>query len=345
MIERFALSDTHDACRIINGGWQLSAGHRQEELDRPAIVAGLVRLAQAGLTSFDCADIYTGVEELFGEVRSRYVAEGGAATDLQIHTKFVPDRAALRQVDKAYVTGIINRSLARLGVERLDLVQFHWWDYAVPGAVETAGHLLDLQQAGKIRSLGVTNFNGGELGNLIDAGVPIVSAQVQYSLLDRRPERTMVKLCRDHGVKLLCYGSLAGGFLTDRYLDAPDPAEASNRSLTKYRLVIEEYGGWDDFQALLRRMREIANRHGVSVANVSARYVLQREQVGAVIIGARDDRHLADTVRAFSFQLTEDELIELQPDDAIRVPGDCFDLERVPDGRHQRIMKMNLNEA
>ncbi len=344
MVERFEIGSEYSAARIINGGWQLSAGHRNETLDRKEVVAGLVRLVRSGLTTFDCADIYTGVEELFGELRVAWRAEGGSDSAIQVHTKFVPDRAALASIDRAYVTRIIDRSLRRLGVERLDLVQFHWWEYEVPGMVEVAGMLADLQAGGKIRSIGVTNFNAPELSKLFEAGIPLVSAQVQYSLLDRRPERALVELCQTHGTQLLCYGSLAGGFLTDRYLGKGDPDQAGNRSLTKYRLIVEEYGGWEAFQSLLERVRSIASDHGVSIANVAARYVLQKDQVGAVIIGARDDRHLADTLRTFTFSLSRDEMAQLEAGDGIRVAGDCFDLERVPDGPHLRIMKTNLND-
>ncbi|NIN67522.1 MAG: aldo/keto reductase, partial [Anaerolineae bacterium] len=80
----------------------------------------------------------------------------------------------------------IDGSLLRLGVDRLDLVQFHWWDYDVPGYLDAAGWLADLLTAGKIRALGVTNFDTYHLRELVGAGIPIVSNQTQYSLLDRR---------------------------------------------------------------------------------------------------------------------------------------------------------------
>lgn len=345
MVEHSTLGKDQQTCRVINGGWQLSAGHRKDPDDRAAVVTGLVRMAQAGLTTFDCADIYTGVEELFGEVRAAYLAEGGSRDDLQLHTKLVPDRAALGSVDRSYVNWIVDRSLQRLGVDRLDLVQFHWWDYDTPGCVDAAGYLGDLQDAGKIRSIGVTNFNSAELETLFAAGIPIVSAQVQYSLLDRRPERRLAALCRSHGAKLLCYGSLAGGFLTGRYVGAPAPEDMENRSLVKYRLIIDEYGGWEAYQQLLRYAEAIAASRGVPVSAVAARYVLQKSGVAAVIIGARGDTYLNQILSIFDFVLDDAEMARLDNGSEIRVPGDCFDLERVPGGPHQRIMKMNLNDA
>ncbi|TVQ28544.1 MAG: aldo/keto reductase [Spirochaetaceae bacterium] len=329
---------------IINGCWQLSAGHRSDTPERDAAIDGLVRRAQAGLTAFDGADIYTGVEEMLGEVRDRYVAAGGAREDIRTHTKFVPDRDALTRVDRDYVTRIIDRSLSRLRVERLDLIQFHWWEYGTPGAVDAAGHLVDLQNAGKIGLIGTTNFNTIELAKLLDAGIPIVSNQVQYSLLDRRPEPSMVDLCRATGVRLFCYGSLAGGFLSDRYLGAKPPDAFGNRSLVKYRLIIDEFGGWQEYQRLLSVAAEVAAKHGVGIANVAARYAIDRPCVAAAIVGVRGSDHLEETLATLSFALDADDQARLDAAAPSRVPGDCFDLERVPDGPHQRIMKMNLND-
>ena len=85
--------------------------------------------------------------------------------------------------------------------------------------------------------------------------------------------------CAQHGIELLCYGSLAGGFLTDRWLGQADPGfeGLENRSLTKYRLIIDEYSTqWEDFQALLRLMRKIADRRGTDIAGVAIQWVLRQ---------------------------------------------------------------------
>ena len=156
----------------------------------------------------------------------------------------MPDLATLGRIDRAAVERVIDRSLARLRRERLDLVQFHWWDYAVPGAAECAQHLAGLQAQGKIDRIGVTNFDHRHLAEIAASGVDVVSAQVQYSLLDRRPEGGFAHWAGANDVAILAYGSLAGGFLTDRWLGESDPGFAfDNRSLVKYRLIIEEFGG------------------------------------------------------------------------------------------------------
>ncbi len=281
---------------------------------------------------------------MYGRFNALQRAEGRPL--LQVHTKFVPDYDDLARVDEAYVRRIVMRSLERLNAPKLDLVQFHWWDYAVPGMVETALVLAQLQREGLVAHLGGTNFDTPHTARMLDAGVPLVSMQVQYSLLDRRPERALVPLARERGFRLLCYGALAGGFLTDAWLGAPEPLEITNRSLIKYKLVIDDFGGWGAFQALLRALRGIADRHGVSIAAVATRWVLQRERVAAAIVGARYASHLPDTLAVFGFALDADDEARLAPIlQAHPGPeGDTYTLERDKTGRHGRIMKYNLNK-
>jgi aryl-alcohol dehydrogenase-like predicted oxidoreductase len=331
---------------VINGCWQLAEGHSRRPRERERLLSELQELAEAGLTTFDCADIYTGVEELLGELRRR-LAPGG--TDIEIHTKFVPDRSELPAMSRRYVERVIDRSLTRLDVERLDLVQYHWWDWSVPGWIDTALYLDELRRQGKIGRIGMTNTDVAHLAEILEAGVPVVSNQVQYSLLDRRPDNGLVTFCREQGVELLCYGTLAGGFLTDRYLGAADPASQgttlANRSLVKYRLIIDEFGGWPAFQTLLETLAAIARMHDASIARVAARWVLDREAVGAVIVGTSGSHHLADTVGLDALELarSEREAIAARLRDRPGPPGDVYSVERRWDGPHARIMWTDLN--
>jgi aryl-alcohol dehydrogenase-like predicted oxidoreductase len=341
-VETIELAPGYRIPRIVRGGWQLAGGHG--DVDADEAVRDMRTFVDAGLNTFDCADIYTGVEAMYGRFNARERAAGRAP--LQVHTKFVPDFDDLARVDEAYVRRIVTRSLERLQASRLDLVQFHWWDYAVPGCVPTALLLARLQREGLIAHLGGTNFDTPHTQAMLDAGVPLVSMQVQYSVLDRRPARALVPLCRARGMQLLCYGALAGGFLTDAWLGRPEPADLTNRSLVKYRLVIDDFGGWAVFQQLLRALRAIADRHRVSIAAVATRWVLQREGVAAAIVGARYARHLPDTLSVFRFALDAEDDARLAPIlQAHPGPeGDTYTLERDKVGRHGRIMKYNLNK-
>lgn len=333
--------------RVIRGGWQLAGGHGA--VDRQMAVDDLIAFAEAGIMTFDCADIYTGVEEIIGEFRSAYRDKHGAAAlaGIKVHTKFVPDLDILPVIAKRHVRSVIDQSLKRLKTERLDLVQFHWWDYEIPGCIETALWLKELQQEGKIDLLGGTNFDTPRSAALIEAGFPLVSMQVQYSLLDARPEHSLIALCRKHDVQLLCYGSVAGGFLSDQWLEQAEPKPPfENRSLTKYKLIIDDFGGWGLFQELLRALRQIADAHQTDIATVASRAMLDRPQVGAVIVGARNRRHIAANRAILDLRLTKADHARI--DDVLRrrhgPEGDTFALERDRHGRHGSIMKYNLNK-
>ncbi|MGG5818812.1 aldo/keto reductase [Falsiroseomonas sp. HW251] len=342
IVETYELTPGYRISRLVRGGWQLAGGHGDVQRDRA--IADMRAFLDAGVTTFDCADIYTGVEEMIGAFRATLAPSDRER--LHVHTKFVPDLSALATLTPAGIEAIIDRSLQRLRTDRLDLVQFHWWDYAIPGWLEAAQHLARLKEKGKIRHVAGTNFDTPHTSAMIDAGVRIVSMQVQYSPLDRRVAGAMSDLCTRTGMKFLCYGTVAGGFLSSRWLGKPAPAEPlANRSLVKYRLIIEEFGGWDAFQALLSLLDGIARRHGVSITAVATRWVLDQPHVAGAIVGARYAEHLADNLAVFRFALDQADR------DAIaallaRHPGpqgDFYTLERDRTGPHGRIMKYELN--
>lgn len=345
--KRVNITPNYTACRVINGGWQLSEGHAlKSKIELKPIINAFHTLVDKGFNTFDCADIYTGVEDLIGQVvQERKDIHG--KDDIQVHTKFVPDLSVLGDINFQYVERIIHRSLKRLNKEYLDLVQFHWWDYDVSGCVEVAEYLVRLKDKGLIANLGTTNFDTPHLQMLLDAGYPLVSNQTQYSVLDRRPQKLMTDFCIKNNVKLLCYGSLAGGFLSEKWLGEPKPlAGLENRSLVKYQLVIEDSLGWDGYQKLLHLMKEIGEKRGCSLSNVATMYTLNQHQVASVIIGTRSERHIEANENIFTSELHSED-IQLIDDFINQYPildGEPFELERLAGGKHRNIMKMNLND-
>jgi aryl-alcohol dehydrogenase-like predicted oxidoreductase len=344
-VPRVQLAPGYTISRLLKGGWQLAGGHGV--IDPAAAFADMDRFVAVGVTTFDCADIYAGVESLIGAWLKRHSA-GGGAVPVQVHTKYVPDIDRLPTHARADVAGGIERSLRRLGVDCLDLVQLHWWDYDVPGYLEAATWLDDMRRAGKVRHLGLTNFDQRRLREIIAADIPIVTHQVQYSVLDRRPAEGMAGLCADHGIGLLCYGALAGGFLSERYLGCADPIPPlENRSLVKYRLIIDEFGGWDRFQNLLAGLNAVAVRHRVGIGAVAIRWVLDQSGVSGVIVGARHARHLDRVVQASTLALDADDRAEIARLQAASSGprGDVYELERVKGGRHAAVMRYTLNRT
>lgn len=185
--ETALLRPGHQISRVIKGGWQLAGDHGEVRPDQA--IADMEAFLDAGITTFDCADIYTGVEEMIGtfiaDVRHRRGSQ--VADQVMVHTKLVPDLGRLADIRPDEVEAIVDRSLQRLQIERIPLVQFFWWDMRVGNAVEALDVLKSCQQKGKIANLGTTNWDTPVMDRFCDAGFDVVSAQVQYSLLDRRP--------------------------------------------------------------------------------------------------------------------------------------------------------------
>lgn len=345
-VETTELRPGHRISRVLKGGWQLAGDHG--EVRRDAAIADMEAFLDAGITTFDCADIYKGVEEMIGtfiaDIRRRRGAE--VADRVVVHTKLVPDLGRLSDLRPDEVEAIVDRSLRRLNVERLPLVQFFWWDMSLGNAVEALDVLKDCQRKGKIANLGATNWDAPVMDRFIDAGFDVVSAQVQYSLLDRRPAGAFSDWGHRRNVRILCYGTLAGGFLTDTWLGRPDPGFAfENRSLVKYRLIIDEFGPWELFQALLATLKAVGDRHGVSLAAVATRWVLDQPQVAGAIVGARYARHLPKTLEVFRFALDDADRAAIAAvlAQAKGPTGPVYGLEGDRSGRHGRIMKYNLN--
>ena len=345
-VEMALLRPGHRISRVIKGCWQLAGDHGEVRPDQA--VADMEAFLDAGITTFDCADIYTGVEDMIGrfiaDVRRRRGSE--TADRIMVHTKLVPDLGRLSDIRSDEVEAIVDRSLKRLQIERIPLVQFFWWDMSVGNAVEALDVLKSCRQKGKIANLGTTNWDTPVMDCFCDAGFDIVSAQVQYSVLDRRPAGAFSTWGGQRDVQILAYGTLAGGFLTEAWLGQPDPGFAfENRSLVKYRLIIDEFGPWDLFQELLQTLRAIGDKHGVALSTVATRWVLDRPQVAAAIVGARYARHLPRTLEVFSlaFDESDRERIEEILAQSNGPNGPVYGLEGDRNSRHGRIMKYNLN--
>jgi aryl-alcohol dehydrogenase-like predicted oxidoreductase/enamine deaminase RidA (YjgF/YER057c/UK114 family) len=325
-VERRELAAGLTLSRVVTGLWQVADMERGgSRLDPEAAADAMAPYAAAGLTTFDMADHYGSAEEIAGAFRRRH---GGA---VELLTKWVPRPGPIRRDD---VRAAVRRALERLQAESVDLLQFHAWSYADPSWLDALFYLQELREEGLVRHLGLTNVDAAHLRIAVASGIDVVSNQVCFSLLDRRPLQGMTELCREHGVGLLAYGTLAGGLLTERWLGRPEPAELETWSQMKYRRFVDAAGGWDALQAVLGVVGEVARAAGVSMANVACRYVLDQPAVAAVIVGARlgESEHLEDTLRLFRFSL--DEASRAAIDEALArlapIPGDCGDEYRRP---------------
>ncbi len=327
-VERVQLADGLEISRVLTGLWQVADMERDgRTLDRDAAAEEMERYVEAGLTTFDMADHYGSSELIAG----RFVQRGRGPA--QLFTKWVPEPGPHTRAD---VLAAIDRACERMSVDAIDLLQFHAWSYADPAWMDCMFWLQEVKEAGKIRHLGLTNTDTAHLRMLLDSGVEIASNQVCYSLLDQRAAGAMTELCLERGPGILAFGTLAGGFLTDRWLGAEEPSLESLEtwSQMKYKRFIDAAGGWAPYQALLAAMDRAARRQGVSMANVACRWVLESPAVAGIIVGARLGRseHIGDTLRLFDFELDAESIADIR--DALAtlhsIPGDCGDEYRKP---------------
>jgi aryl-alcohol dehydrogenase-like predicted oxidoreductase len=317
--------------RILNGMWQVSGGHGS--IDPRVAIEEMEAYLDAGLTTWDLADHYGPAEDFVGIFRKKLRAEKKAEklANVKFFTKWVPRP---NKMPRKLVEQAIDVSRRRMGMETLDLLQFHWWDYADPNYLDALRNLDALRAEGKLQHLALTNFDTTHWSTIIDQGIEAISNQVQYSVVDARPRQQMQALCEARGVHVLAYGTLCGGLLSESYLGAGEPntATLNTASLRKYKNIIDAWGGWGLFQELLAVLGDVATRHEVSMSNVAVRWVLDQPAVAGVIIGARLSiaQHIEENLRIFDLKLEEEdyaaiEAVQEKSRDLMKVIGDCGD--------------------
>lgn len=316
--------------RILTGLWQIADMEKEGNILDPDIAAkAMAPYVQSGLTTFDMADHYGSAEIIAGRFKNNHPL----GAEARLLTKWVPSPG---KGTKAEVRAAVDRALDRLQVDCLDLLQFHAWHYPDASWLDQLFWLSELQEEGLIGHLGLTNFDAAHLRMVCASGIPIVSNQVCHSLLDQRASGEMAQVCREYNVKLLAFGTLAGGFLTDTWVGRPEPSlnTGATWSQMKYKRFIDTAGGWDKFQNLLETIQRIARKHGVSSAAIATRYILDQPYVAGVIIGAHlgQRAHITDTLQVFSFELDQSDRIAIQEAQANLdpIPGDCGDEYRKP---------------
>lgn len=338
MVETFDFHG-HELSRVFKGNWQLAGGHGN--ITRDEAMETLQAYTDHGVNVFDVGDIYNGSEDLVGEfMREYHVAH--PERDLRVHTKFVPDLDALADLSEKDIRTIIERSLGRLGLDSLHLVQFHWWDFGLGDYVATGKYLQQLKNEGLIEQIGVTNCDRKHVELLLDNGVEVSSNQIQFSLLDPRPLNGMIDFARQHDIKIFCYGVLAGGLLAG----SKPGEEPTNRSHVKYGLMIDE-AGRAYYESLLGKLDEISSKYATSSANIVTRFVLMTEGISSVILGPRNAKHLSELDELSKLRLDKqdyDDLLGMLSSLQTRTPDDVYSYERNRTGAHGQIMKYNLNQ-
>ncbi|RSL98231.1 hypothetical protein CEP52_010438 [Fusarium oligoseptatum] len=279
----------------------------------PRIFSGLWQMSSAAWGSAPTSKIF--------EQFSTHVQTGFTAFDMADHYG-----------DAEVIFGRFCERCQRLQQDKIDLLQFHWQFWDDPGYLDALRYLQEDRRVGMI---GLCNFNTEHLLRAIESGVHVHTNQVQFSLIDSRPVEKMGEACKRHGVKLLTYGTLCGGFLAEKWLNKPEP-DVYSASITpsqrKYHGIISNWGGWELFQRLLRTLDGIAKRRDVTISNVATRWVLDFPYVGAVIIGARMgvSEHTSDNQATFGWSLDDQDRAAIEEvleksnrKEVFKTMGDC----------------------
>ena len=324
------LSDKTTIPRVIIGLWQIADMEKDGNVLNSEKTSGyLDSYADNGFTAFDMADHYGSSEIIAGIFKNKHQL----SDKINLFTKWVPEPG---KISRDSTREAVKKALSRMNQPQIDLMQFHAWHYQDSSWIDALNYLKDLQEEGLIKNIGVTNFDTSHLRIAISSGIPIVTNQICYSLLDRRASFEMSKLCEEFNIKLFAFGTLAGGFLSNRWLGRKEPKIDNdlNWSQMKYKRFIDVTGGWNKFQKLLEQLDSIAKKKNTSIANISSRYILEDPNVASVIIGARlgENNHIEDhkKISKITLSLEEKVLISKSLNLLNRVPGDCGDEYRKP---------------
>ena len=316
--------------KIINGLWQIADMEKSGQMVSEETFSKVAEeYVKNGLPAFDMADHYGSAESLCG-----YFGKNNPLGEKAFFmTKWVPEPG---KINREKTREAIFSALKNLRRDSIDLLQYHTWNYLDPIWLDHLFWLTELKEEGVIKNLGLTNFDAIHLRIACASGIPIATNQVSYSLLDQRAAGTMTDTCKEFGVQILAYGTLAGGFLSEKWLDKNEPSslDLDNWSLSKYYRFIQQAGGWAKLQQILQVLKTISTKNNVSISNIASKYIMEKSSVGAVIIGIRPgvSQHLEDTLILNSFSL--DSIDQLQIEEVLEnfepIPGDCGDEYRKP---------------
>jgi aryl-alcohol dehydrogenase-like predicted oxidoreductase len=265
---------------------------------------------EAGINFIDTANVYGrgAAEEFLGEVlagrpRDSYVL----ATKL-----FFPMSRIDRGLSRAQVLKQIDLSLARLRTDHVDLYQCHRYDRSTP-LEETMEALTEVVQAGKARHIGFSEWNASEIQAALDLGPRVerfVSSQPQYSMLWRRPEGEVIPLCAENGISQIVWSPLAQGVLTGKYAPASAPPSDSRMASRTMNGFMERYDGAT--LERVQRLRPIAGRLGITMAQLALAWVLREPNVASAITGASRPEQVADNAAASGIELDPATLAEIE---------------------------------
>ncbi|MFH1877849.1 MAG: aldo/keto reductase [Candidatus Omnitrophota bacterium] len=282
--------------RICLGTWVFGGDCWGEQDDEVSI--RVVRSAvENGINFIDTAPVYGSgrAENVVGRALSDIPGKVIIATKLGLEQK---GRSIRPNLKADFIRQEIEMSLRRLRVEAIDLYQCHWPDPATP-LEETFGELCKLKEEGKVRHIGVSNFQKDILERAAEIA-PVVSDQMPYSLFNRSIEEDLMPFCRGRAISILSYGALGGGILSGKYKEPPVVPKGDVRSFF-YKYYTRPF--WDKAQKTLSLLKAVAENHHAPVSQAAISWVLRREEVSSCIVGCRNPEQLERNIKAADWEL------------------------------------------
>jgi len=266
---------------------------------------------EAGINFFDTADVYSqGLsEEMLGKALGK--RRKGIILATKVRGKMGPGPNDVG-LSRHHIIEACNASLKRLGTDYIDLYQVHNFDPDTPQE-ETMRALDDLVRQGKVRYIGCSNYSGWQLMKAMAISDKrgwerFVTLQALYSLLARDLENEMVPLCLDQGMGILVWSPLSGGFLSGKYRRGKPKPKGTRLTAPQPRfLQLDEEKGFD----IVEELDRIAKVHNATVAQAALNYLLAKEGVSSVIIGARTPEQLADNLKTTDWEMSVEEVSRL----------------------------------
>jgi len=299
-----------DVSRVVLGcmSWgDPSRGGHPWVLDEEAGRVLIRRALEAGITTFDTANVYSGgsSEEITGRALLDFAKREDVVIATKVHGRMRPGPYGAGLSRKA-ILHEIDESLRRLGTDYVDLYQIHRWDPAVP-IEETMEALHGVVRAGKVRYLGASSMWAWQFAKAQSVATahgwtPFVSMQNHYNLIYREEEREMIPLCADQGVGVIPWSPLARGRITRDWDAETARSETDEFGANLYR---------DEDRSIVETVATVAERLGVSRAQVGLAWLLHQSAVTAPIVGVTKPAHLTDAVAAVDLELSDDDLTEL----------------------------------
>ena len=283
------------------GTW-VFGGDCWQEADDAVSVSVVEEAIDKGMTFIDTAPIYGSgrSETVIGKALKGKRDQAVVATKCGIYAK---GKGIAIDLSAGAIRQEIEDSLRRLGIETIDLYQCHWPDEKTP-MEESFGELNKLVEEGKIRYIGISNFDKVQTEKALSLA-PVVTNQVQYSLFDRTIEEGLLPICEENKVSIISYGSLGGGILSGKYKEPPMLQKGDVRSFF-YRFYKEPF--WSKGKELVSVLEDIAKKRNVRVSEVAINWVLSNEGVGVCLAGCRTPEQVDMNIRAGNWQLSSEEL-------------------------------------